>query len=137
MFFKKKKIVPPEGMALLTTASDVFEADVIESNLNSSGIPVMKRHRGPGGYMTILLGNSTYGIDLFVPEDKLTEAQAILDSADEVRDEDILSDPSFNDENIKAANEEYLKKLDRRNIWMAALFIAAIALLVYLTITNM
>lgn len=137
MFFRKIKSNPPEGMAFITTASDVIEAEVIESRLKASGIPVLKKHRGPGGYIAVVLGNSTYGIDMFVPEDRADEAKSILESADGISDEDILSDPSFNDESVRAANEEYLKKLDRRNIWMAVFFIAAIAVLIYFISVNM
>jgi len=137
MLFRKKESSPPEGMVFLTTAGDIIEAEVIESRLKASGIPILRKHRGPGGYMAVLLGFSTYGIDLFVPEDRADVAKSILESADGISDEDILSDPSFNDESVRAANEEYLKKLDRRNIWMAVFFIAAIPVLIYFISVNM
>lgn len=41
------------------------------------------------------------GIDIFVPEDRMEEAKALLESASDVSDDEILADPSFNDESVK------------------------------------
>jgi hypothetical protein len=127
---KEKKIVPPEGMALLITADDKIAADVLESKLEAYGIQTTRKYRETGAYLTILLGNSAYGIDIFVPADKLDEAKDIIASAEEIKDEDILSDPSFSDEALKKTNEELLKKLDNRAWLMAGVFIIAIAVLI-------
>ncbi len=137
MFFKKKKESnPPKGMELLMTASDNIEADIIESYIKPSGIPIFRKYRETGHYMTLLLGKSTYGIDLFVPKDKVVEARELVKSASNVKDEDILSDPSFSDEKLVAENEEILRELNKRNRWMAVFFIAAVAILVYMFIRN-
>jgi hypothetical protein len=101
---KEKKIVPPEGMALLITADDKIAADVLESKLEAYGIQTTRKYRETGAYLTILLGNSAYGIDIFVPADKLDEAKDIIASAEEIKDEDILLDPSFSDEALKKTN---------------------------------
>jgi hypothetical protein len=127
---KEKKIVPPEGMALLITADDKIAADVLESKLEAYGIQTTRKYRETGAYLTILLGNSAYGIDIFVPADKLDEAKDIIASAEEIKDEDILLDPSFSDEALKKTNEELLKKLDNRAWLMAGVFIIAIAVLI-------
>ncbi|NMA64927.1 MAG: DUF2007 domain-containing protein [Clostridiaceae bacterium] len=139
MFLKKKakKAEAPEGMEFLLTTSDNIEAEIIGSYLKPAGIPVVKRHREPGAYLTLLLGNSSYGVDLFVPSDKLEEALELIESAKNVRDEDILADPSFNDEVLIAENEEFLKKLDKKVGWMAAIFLAVVAILIYLILTNL
>jgi hypothetical protein len=133
---RSKKNRPPEGMALLTTAYNSLEAEILSSKLKAYGIPVYSKHRGMGAYLTLVLGNSFFGIDIFVDEDKLKEAQDILKSCDDVKDEDILSDPSFNDNDIEAENEEFIKKLDRRVFLMLIVFIATLALAIYFSLTQ-
>jgi hypothetical protein len=115
---------------------DTVEADIMESKLKASGIAVLRNYRESGAYLTLILGKSSFGVDMFVPTDRLEEAKEILASAQDIKDEDILSDPSFNDEELKVANEEFLKKMDRRTWWMAGFFIAAVVLLVYLIVTR-
>ena len=130
---KKSKVnLAPEGVSLLVTADDKIEADVLESKLVAYGIPVAREYRETGAYLTILLGNTAFCIDLFVPTDRLNEAKNIIASAMEIKDEDILSDPSFSDKSLKEANDEFMKKTDKRIWWMAGFFIAAVAILIYL-----
>lgn len=128
---KSRKNMPPEGMAHLVTASNTIEADILESKLKSYGIEVLRKYRENGAYLTLVLGLSSLGVDLFVPEEKAKEAKEILESAEGIKDEDILADPSFKDKGLKAENEEFLKKLDKRTKWMALFFIAAAAVLIY------
>ena len=128
---KSRKNMPPEGMAHLVTASNTIEADILESKLKSYGIEVLRKYRENGAYLTLVLGLSSLGVDLFVPEEKAKEAKEILESAEGIKDEDILADPSFKDKGLKAENEEFLKKLDKRAKWMALFFIAAAAVLIY------
>lgn len=138
MIYKKSKkpVTPPEGQSLLVTVDDTVEADILESKLKASGIAVSRSYRESGAYLTLVLGKSSFGVDMFVPTDRLEEAKEILSSAQDIKDEDILSDPSFNDKELQAANEEFLKKMDRRTWWMAGFFIAAVALLVYLMVAR-
>ncbi|NLM72558.1 MAG: DUF2007 domain-containing protein [Clostridiaceae bacterium] len=137
MSLKNKESDTQNDIEYLMTAADNIEADIIESILKPSGIPVLKKYRETGHYMTLVLGKSNYGIDLFVPGDRVVEARELVKTAGTVEDKDILSDPSFRDEKLAAENEEFLKTLGRRNLWMAAIFIAAAAVLIYMVVTNM
>ncbi|NLE24712.1 MAG: DUF2007 domain-containing protein [Clostridiaceae bacterium] len=134
--FKKKaenEHKPPlEGQAFLITASDSFEADIIESKLATAEIPVYRKHRGPGAYLNIVLGNTAMGIDLFVPEEKIEEAKGILESASDVSDEEILADPSFNDESVKNQNEQNLSNLTNKVLIIASVFIVLVIALIVL-----
>lgn len=121
---------PNENETLLITVDDTSEADIIESKLKAFGIPVARRYRETGAYLTLVLGKSSFGVDMYVPNDRLIEAKDIVASAEEIKDEDILKDPSFSDESVKKANEELLKKLDRRTWWMAGFFFLAVIILV-------
>ncbi len=120
----------------LITVDDTVEADILESKLKASGIPVFREYRETGAYLTLVLGKSSFGVDMFVQKDRFEEARNILESAQDIKDEDILSDPSFSDESLKEANEEFLKKLDRRTWWMAIFFFAAVAVLIFFIITR-
>ena len=63
----------------LTTVHDSISAMIIESKLKSEGIPVEKRYKGAGNFMEIALGvNSTCPIELYVPEETLTDALNII-----------------------------------------------------------
>lgn len=138
MLYKKnnKAVEPPEGQSLLVTVDDTVEADILESKLKASGIEVVRNYRESGAYLTLVLGKSSFGVDMFVPTERLEEAKEILASAQNISDEDILKDPSFNDQALQAENEEFLKKMDRRTWWMAGFFFAAVAILVYLILTR-
>lgn len=132
MFTKKNKIAKtPDGFKLLITVDDTIEADIIESKLNASGIKILRNYREPGAYLTLVLGKTTMGVDIFVTEDKLEEAKGFLESAKEVSDADILADPSFSDESIKAQNTENLKKISI-GMWilMSIFFIVFVAVIV-------
>lgn len=76
------------GEAFLLSAVDSIEADMIESILRANDIPVMKKYRESGGYMKIVMGNSIYGVDLFVPEQLLDRATEIIDNSREASQDD-------------------------------------------------
>ena len=72
---------PPE---FLITAVDVIDAELIESFLGTNNIPVLKKFRESGDYLTILMGNSNLGIDMFVPSKLFDEAKILLESKPEL-----------------------------------------------------
>lgn len=78
MFEKKEQKQWRDG-TYLTTAKNTLEADILESKLNSEGIPVIRKYKGAGNAMEIIMGNTlTYPIDLFVPEETLEDAKNII-----------------------------------------------------------
>lgn len=134
MFKKSKKAQGVEGFRLLVTAGDAIEASIIESELNAAGIDTIRNYREPGAYLALVLGNTIMGVDILVSEDKYEEAREILESASEISDEDILADSSFNDESIRARNEDNLKKLGT-SAWIMLtilLIIIAAAIVIYI-----
>lgn len=130
MFFKKKgqKTNQIEGQTLLLTASDDVEANIIESILKANEVPITKVYRDNGGFFAIVLGKSVLGIDVFVPMEMLEKAKEILDSAQDIDDEEILADPSFNDESINMQNEDSLNKLSKKALWMGIALIVLIVM---------
>ena len=70
--------------ALLTQARNVFEADVIIGILDEAGIPAYR----PGGQLTDEFAISQQmmnlqGVRVYVPSNRLEDAQAALSEADE------------------------------------------------------
>lgn len=81
LFGFDKPLPPPlEGLALLSTVYDDVLAEIYESQLSEAGIPCVKKDRGSGGAMRVIMGSSCFGTDIFVPEEKLEEAKELLQS---------------------------------------------------------
>lgn len=84
---KEEWAQPEEGTSpkQLTTAADRMEAEIIKSKLEAEGIPVYLRHRETGDYLTVLMGATPFGLDVFVPESAFDKAQEILEiGADDI-----------------------------------------------------
>ena len=68
--------IPP---AFLTHCGPLdMEADMIRSMLEAYGIPSIRRLPGDGAFGELILGMSGNGIDIFVPESMLADAQELL-----------------------------------------------------------
>lgn len=63
---------------LLISLSDSMTADMIEAKLEDSGIPVLKKHKGTGGFLNIYMGSSNLGVDLYVPSKFLEKAKEVI-----------------------------------------------------------
>ncbi|HHY65137.1 MAG TPA: hypothetical protein GX501_08830 [Clostridiaceae bacterium] len=131
---EKKDPKTPDGFRLLMNVEDDIEAGIIESKLKTCGIDTIKSYREQGDLLNIVLGKSFMGVDILVPEDKYEEARNLLDSAQDIKDEEILADESFNDETAKASSEAELKKLNRFAWIMVALVLVVIAAAVVLAL---
>lgn len=65
---------------LVTEAVNDIEADVIQSILESEGIPSLKKYNEAGGYLKIYMGMTNFGIEIYVPEEMKEKAEAILNA---------------------------------------------------------
>lgn len=63
---------------LLKNVAEGYEVDLITSILEQLNIPVQKRSRGSGAYTSIYMGMSITGYDIYVPANRLLEAQEML-----------------------------------------------------------
>ena len=59
---------------------DYTEAVIIESLLQSNMVPFSKEYKGDRDVMGIYVGNTTFSVDLFVPESQFTQAEELLGS---------------------------------------------------------
>ncbi len=87
--FKKDKDKPWRNGVYLTTAMNSLEADILESKLRGEDIPVVKKYKGAGNAMEIIMGSSySYPIDLYVPEETLEDARNIIIAIPLLSDDD-------------------------------------------------
>lgn len=63
----------------LISAQDEMEANIIEAKLKQYRIPVLKKFRETGGYLSVIMGVTPFGIDMFVPSKLLEDAQKIIE----------------------------------------------------------
>jgi hypothetical protein len=70
-----------EDMALLATLYDDVLLSLYEELLRSENIPYLKKDRGAGSAVRILMGNNLYGTDLFVQKERLEEATLLITPA--------------------------------------------------------
>lgn len=107
---------PQNKEAFLLSAADSIEAGMIEALLNVNDIPVLKKYNGSGDYLKILMGNSIYGVDLFVPAGLLDKAAEIIENSREASRDDafpynVIPEESIESDQVKndPANNDELK----------------------------
>ena len=67
-----------EELELLTTAYDNAYLAVVESILNDAEIPYLKKDRGSGSAMKMIMGYSMFGCDIFVRREDIETASALV-----------------------------------------------------------
>ena len=59
-------------------AADQIQAEMIHDHLKQNGIESMSKQQGTGEYMSITMGYSVYGTDIYVREDQKAKAEALI-----------------------------------------------------------
>ena len=68
-----------ESEVKIYTTFDSFDADQVIATLECHGIPSVKRIKGSGQYIGILMGHmTTHEINIFVPDEAVDQAIEIL-----------------------------------------------------------
>ena len=126
--------------ALLFTAEDELQANIIESLLKVYGIPLRRRYKGNDTFTKIYMGVTSHGIELYVPKTALEEAQSILQnempSEGDLEEADIEDIPA--EENLGELKEKYDARR-RSRAWLSLIFLipalfAAVGTAIYLLI---
>lgn len=73
---ERGETVPPAFLAHCGPLD--LEAEMLQSMLESYGIPSIRRLPGDGAFGELILGISGNGVDIFVPETQLADAQELL-----------------------------------------------------------
>lgn len=114
----------------LTTAADEREYDVYKSLLTAYGIPVFKKQREAGGYLSISMGMNVYGVDIYVPEKDYETALELIESGG------ISKDSS--DKETDVEKEKYdQKRLTYIWIIIAMFYVPVLVWLIYTLIKNL
>ena len=71
-----------EGLSLLVTLYDDVLVAMYEELLKEEEIPYLKKDRGTGSAMRIMMGQSFYGTDIYVPSALLEKALELITPAD-------------------------------------------------------
>lgn len=101
-----------DKLSFLISVRNENEASIVESILNSEGIPTTLQHKGSGSYLNIYMGMSNFGIDILVPEDLIEQAQNILDRNQLEFPAEEIEDTA--DSTAKSYAENYKEQYDNR-----------------------
>ena len=69
---------PTNTESFLLVVKDELEAGIIAAKLGEAGIPVLKKHPGTGEYLTLYMGYTPFGIELYVPTKALEAARELI-----------------------------------------------------------
>lgn len=79
----------PEHPALVTHLSEGSTAEMAANLLEAYDIPVLRQYQEDGAFARVLFGSSAYGVELYVPASRQSEAVELLASVPgSVDDED-------------------------------------------------
>lgn len=74
----------PEAPALLCNCKSLDLGDELKINmLEAYGIPCLKIYPGDGSFGKLILGMSGQGVDIYVPQSMLEDAQALCEAEPE------------------------------------------------------
>lgn len=106
-----------ESRALLKTTADEMEAGLVYGLLDSAGIPVYKGYPEAGSYVKAIMGNTIFGVNIYVPESCLEEAEELLEMM-ENPGEDPGETISQAEESYMQRKEEGHRKRQRLKVWV-------------------
>jgi pyrophosphatase PpaX len=116
------------GEALLMTAKDELQANIIESLLKVYGIPVRRAYKGNDAFGKIVMGLTVNGIDLFVPNSVLLEARGLIENtAPEGEEQELVEADEIKE--IERMKERYDSKRTSRAWISLLLFVPGIIIL--------
>jgi len=101
-----------DNPAFLTNVADEIQASIIISKLSTYDVPVMKNYKESGSFMAVYMGNTIFGIDLYVPSKLLSLAKEALeedpsDNNDEFEFDSMIDDFGFEDmDNLEFDEDE-------------------------------
>ncbi len=81
-----------KDLELLTTAYDPTYLAIVESILADANIPYLKKDRGSGAAVRVIMGYSMFGTDIFVLKEHLDTATELIAVPDEEQIEEIEKD---------------------------------------------
>ena len=77
----------------IASASSEIEANMLISFLESNGINTMRKYREAGGYLTVFMGDTSFGVDIYADKEKAVIAKELIEqvtAATEEQDESLV-----------------------------------------------
>ncbi|MDF2801951.1 MAG: hypothetical protein K0S61_1854 [Anaerocolumna sp.] len=81
-----------EHVVFLTNVRHKYEADIIEGILTSNNIKVLINYREAGSYLSIYMGDSLLGLDIYVFESDYETAKELIETEQEAGVEEEIKD---------------------------------------------
>ena len=111
LFPNEKPSPSPEGSELIATLFDPIKVVIVKGILESEEVPFLVKERGAGSYLTIIMGTSYLGTDIYVPTSFVDRALELLaplfeDEDGEEIEEEIENEEDSKDEYDYTENEE-------------------------------
>lgn len=114
----------------LTTLNNKMDADVVEALLNSNDVPVLRKYKNQGGYISIYMGDFFSGIDFYVPSKSYELAKSLIDQNISSGNQPEINENGDND--LLSEEKQIQSKRSVRATWILLIFVAPI--LAYLII---
>ncbi len=116
---------------LLTTVADLVEAQIIESILKTNDISINTRFRGTGAYMSVYMGNSKHGIDIYVGARNVERAKQLLEAESELSELQVSEEQEFLKEQQIAFKKKRIKALILLFLFISGALVSVIYFLVH------
>ncbi|HBL85219.1 MAG: hypothetical protein A2Y17_03220 [Clostridiales bacterium GWF2_38_85] len=129
---------PPMEPVLLVTVGEHFEAELILNMLKEADIRCYFKDKGAGSYMSIYMGFSIYGADIFVDKkdfDKANELLIVMNEqpdiveVDEETEKSIQTKQDFQETEEEVQQSQDIRKGILKTLIITVLAISAIALI--------
>lgn len=76
----KEVTIMEDKITKVFNAADQIQAEMIHDHLKEHGIESMSKQPGTGEYMSIAMGYSVYGTDIYVKEEQKAKAEALINA---------------------------------------------------------
>ena len=121
-----------KGEKLLITLTDQVFAEMVEALLKDHHVPVIKKHRGSGGYLQLYMGMTNQGVDLYVPaslQEKALELIAPMLDDSAVENLECETEESIESDGIGPESDEFIQlkkhyqKRKQFRVWLILIFL--------------
>ncbi|HHY05167.1 MAG TPA: zinc ribbon domain-containing protein, partial [Thermoanaerobacterales bacterium] len=129
------EVVEYDHEAFLVSVMDEIEYSIIESKLFQSGIPIMKKYKGAGAYLSVFMGMTPFGIDIYVPSKSLKLAKELImndvynlpkEHIDEALEDNYHKELNIRDKNKKIMTWIIILFFTPGLLWLVIKFIKAL-----------
>jgi len=112
---EKEEVYENDQEVFLMSVANDIEAEIIESLLETQGIPVFKKVSGSDSYLRIYMGGVIEGVSIFVPSKMLERAKDVIQSQPEIDDESEIEEAEIEEQELEVEVDETKYEKDFQN----------------------